>query len=72
MLFVVLLTRLNTMGQVRPGFLILSVLLQVLTPVLLRARLDADLALVQVTVRHSRVFVVFCEVFFYPAALTGL
>src|SRR5215213_9833537 len=43
--FLVLSTSFDPMGQVRPGFRILSVLLQVFTPVLLSACSDADFAL---------------------------
>ena len=43
--FLVFSARLDPMGQVGPGFLVLSVLLQVFTPVLLCTRPDADFAL---------------------------
>ena len=56
---IVLPACLDPMGQIRSGFLVLGVLLQVLTPVLVRARPDADLALIPVAVSHPRVFVEF-------------
>ena len=43
--YLILSARLDPMGQICPGFLILGVLLQVFTPVLLSACSDADFAL---------------------------
>jgi hypothetical protein len=54
---VVLSACLDPMGQIRSGFLVLSVLLQTFTPILSYPRTDTQLALIQVAVSHPRVFV---------------
>jgi len=70
--FLVFPTRLDPVRQVCPGFLVCSVLLQVFTPVLLRARPDADFALVQMAIRHLRLFIELGEGFPDSTALANL
>jgi hypothetical protein len=57
--FLILSACFDPMGQVRPGFLVLGVLFQAPPTIFSHARADTHLALIQVAVCRSRMFVIF-------------